>query len=179
MQTSLLPGSVDCLRHLAGRCATDEEPPSNALAWSTLPFAARLYAAGVIIGGVLLMVKFFPTTIPQAPSFAALIALSCLTSAWKVNLPLHTSSGSTLSVSYAAELMALMLLGPEQAMVVAVAGAWTQCTFNVRRPYPPYRTIFSMAAEAITMQATGLVYLWLRARRGRCTWRRFQRRSSA
>ena len=107
------------------------------------------------------MVKFFPTTIPDAPSFAALVALSCITSAWKVNLPLHTSSGSTLSVSCAADLMALMLLGPQQAMVVAVAGAWTQCTFNVKRPYPPYRTIFSMAAEAITMQATGLVYLWL------------------
>src|SRR6185295_13698210 len=142
MQTSLLPGSVEYLRNLAGRRATDEDPPVNGLAWSTLPLAARLYAAAVIIGGVLLMVRFFPTTIPEAPSFAALVALACLTSAWKVNLPLHTSSGSTLSVSCAADLMALMLLGPQQAMVVAVAGAWTQCTFNVRRPYPTYRTIF-------------------------------------
>jgi PAS domain S-box-containing protein len=161
MQTSLFPGSFEHLRHLAGRGATDEDSAPNALAWSTLPFAARLYVAAVIIGGVVLMVEFFPTAIPHAPSFAALVALSCITSAWKVNLPLHTSSGSTLSVACAANLMALMLLGPHQAMVVTVAGAWTQCTFNVRRPYPPYRTIFSMAAEAVAMQATGLVYLWL------------------
>jgi PAS domain S-box-containing protein len=161
MQTSFFPNPFAYLRDLTGRRVADEESPTNALGWSSLPLLARLYAAAVIAGGLFLMVKFFPTTIPDAPSFAALVALSCITSAWKVNLPLHTSSGSTLSVSCAADLMALMLLGPQQAMVVAVAGAWTQCTFNVRRPYPPYRTIFSMAAEAVTMQATGLVYLWL------------------
>ena len=32
---------------------------------------------------------------------------------------------------------------------------------NVRRPYPWYRTAFSIAAEALTMAATGLVYLEL------------------
>ena len=58
--------------------------------------------------------------------------------------------------------MALLLLGPHAgAWSSRVAGAWTQCTFNVRQPYPPYRTVFSMAAEAITMQATGLVYVSL------------------
>ena len=57
--------------------------------------------------------------------------------------------------------MALLLLGPEAAMVVAVAGAWLQCTFRVKRPYPAYRTVFSMAAEAITMGATGIAYVWL------------------
>jgi PAS domain S-box-containing protein len=57
--------------------------------------------------------------------------------------------------------MALLLLGPQQAMVIAVAGAWTQCTFNVKRAYPPYRTVFSMAAEAITIQATGVAFAWL------------------
>ena len=65
MQTSLFPGSFEHLRHLAGRRATDEDPPPNALAWSTLPLAARLYVAAVIVGGVVLMVKFFPTTIPR------------------------------------------------------------------------------------------------------------------
>ena len=56
--------------------------------------------------------------------------------------------------------MALIVLGPQAAMIVAVAGAWTQCTFNVAQRYPAYRTVFSMAAEAITMQATGLAYVW-------------------
>ena len=43
-------------------------------------------------------------------------------------------------------------------MLIASAGAWTQCTFKVKRRYPVYRTVFSVAAEAITMGATGLAY---------------------
>jgi signal transduction histidine kinase/CheY-like chemotaxis protein len=42
--------------------------------------------------------------------------------------------------------------------VVAVAGAWMQCTFRVKRSYPLYRTAFSMSGEAITMVATGAAY---------------------
>ncbi len=113
------------------------------------------------------MVKFFPTTIPSRSVVCrAGGALRASRRPGRSIFRCTLSSGSTLSVSCAADLMALMLLGPHQAMVVAVAGAWTQCTFNVRRPYPPYRTIFSMAAEAITMQATGLVYLCAPRRAG-------------
>jgi signal transduction histidine kinase/ActR/RegA family two-component response regulator len=84
-----------------------------------------------------------------------------MTSVWKVNLPISLASGATLSASYAANLMALLLLGPSHAMVIGVAGAWTQCTYKVKCRYPLYRTIFSTAAEALTMAATGVVYLWL------------------
>ena len=73
-----------------------------------------------------------------------LLVASCLTSLWKVNLPIPLASGYTLSVSYAANLMALLLLGPEQALVIALAGVWTQCSVHVRRRYPWYRTAFSM-----------------------------------
>src|SRR4030095_78618 len=34
-------------------------------------------------------------------------------------------------------------------------------SFNVCEPYPSYRTAFSMAAEALTMCATGAAYVWL------------------
>jgi PAS domain S-box-containing protein len=120
-----------------------------------------VYVAGVIAAGAFLVAAFFPLDYPHPVAFALLLAISCLTSGWKVNLPLPLSSGSTLSMSYAAALMALMLLGPHHAMIIAVAGAWTQCTVNVKQPYPLYRTIFSMAAEALTVQATGLAYTWL------------------
>ena len=76
------------------------------------------------------------------------------------------ASGATLSVSYAADLMTLLLLGPESAVIVAVAGAWMQCTFKVKQTYPLYRTAFSMAAEAITMVATGLVFVYARRQTG-------------
>ncbi len=130
-------------------------------AWAELPRAAQLYVVLVIAIGAVLMLTQFPASISSPLLFAALLVFSCVTSAWKVTLPLAPSSGSTLSVSYAADLMALLLLGPQQAMVIAVAGAWTQCTFNVKQTYPSYRTIFSLAGEAITIQATGAVFALL------------------
>jgi PAS domain S-box-containing protein len=126
-----------------------------------LPAPARGYVAAVIATGLLVVAWFAPSHIGDPLALAALTALSCVTSTWKVLLPLSLSSGCTLSVSYAADLMALMLIGPNEAMIVALAGALTQCTFHVKRRYPPYRTAFSLAAEAITIQATGAVYAGL------------------
>src|SRR6185503_9614892 len=129
-----------------------------------LPRVAQLYVAAIIAAGVAATVAFVPHQWPPAALFGALVLASCLTSIWKVNLPIPLSSGSTLSVSYAADLTALLLLGPRYALLVALAGAWTQCTFNVKRSYPAYRTAFSVAAEAITMAVTGAAYTALGGR---------------
>ena len=77
-----------------------------------------------------------------SPSLAVCRCFSsppCLTSLWKLNLPIPLASGSTLSVSYAANLMALLLLGPRHALIIALAGVWTQCTFSIKQPYPWYQ----------------------------------------
>src|SRR5690349_1923714 len=116
---------------------------------------AQAYVGLVIVAGALFLAGFFPHTMASPSTFLALLALGCLTSAWKVNLPIALSSGSTLSVSYAADLMALLLLGPRLAILIAAAGALAQCTINVKRRYPIYRTAFSVCAEIITMVATG------------------------
>ncbi len=138
-----------------------EPPASDGLAWRRLPPVARLYVTAVIAAGTSGLIEFFPRTYPQPMLFGALVLAACLTSMWKVNLPIALSSSSTLSVSYAASLMSLLLLGPKHALIVGVAGAWTQCTYKIKEPYPLYRTVFSTAAEAITMVATGLIYAWL------------------
>jgi signal transduction histidine kinase/ActR/RegA family two-component response regulator len=124
----------------------------------TLPRAPRVYVALVVAGGAATLVASVPRTFPDPGLFLFLLLAACLTSAWKINLPIPLASGSTLSVSYAADLMALLLLGPRAAVLVAVAGVWTQCTVNVKQRYPLYRTVFSLGAEAITMAATGVVY---------------------
>jgi PAS domain S-box-containing protein len=126
-----------------------------------LSLATRFYVAAITATGAFLAVWFAPSGIANPVAFAVLVVLSCLTSTWKVMLPLALSNTCTLSVSYVADLMALMLLGPHEAMIVALAGAWVQCTVRVKQRYPPYRTAFNLAAEAITMQATGAVYLGL------------------
>jgi signal transduction histidine kinase/ActR/RegA family two-component response regulator len=132
--------------------------PRSGLLWTALPRAARLYVALVIAVGMIALIAFFPLAYPKPILFAALLVIGCLTSIWKVTLPIAVTSGSTLSVSYAADLTALVLLGPRQAMLVAVVGVCAQCTLNIRHPYPLYRTVFSMAAEAITIVATGAAY---------------------
>src|SRR5687767_12988424 len=86
-----------------------------------LPAPARGYVAAVIASGLLVVAWFAPSHIADPLALAALTALSCVTSTWKVLLPLSLSSGCTLSVSYAADLMALMLIGPNEAMIVALA----------------------------------------------------------
>jgi signal transduction histidine kinase/ActR/RegA family two-component response regulator len=133
-------------------------PSADRLAWEALSWPAQFYVALVMAAGASTLVAFFPATYPRPALFAVLIVFACLTSLWKVNLPIATASGSTLSVSYAADLMALLLLGLQPAIVVAVAGVLTQCTYKVKKSYPLYRTLFSAAAEVLTMTATGIAY---------------------
>jgi signal transduction histidine kinase/ActR/RegA family two-component response regulator len=133
-------------------------PRRHDLTWAALPIAAQLYVGTILAGGAGALAAFFPKSLPQPTLFAVLTLFACVTSLWKVNLPITPSSGSTLSVSYAANLMALLLLGPQQAVLVAIAGVWTQCTYKVKEAYPLYRTLFSVAAEVLTMVATGVVY---------------------
>ncbi len=140
------------------------------LAWRDLPKAARLYVATVVVLGAAALIASVPASLPRPLLFVSLLVAACLTSTWKVNLPLALASGSTLSVSYAANLMALMLLGPRPAVLVAVAGAWMQCAFHVKRRYPRYRTLFSVAAEAITMASTGLAYVSLGGQPASTAW---------
>ena len=131
------------------------------LRFAALPVAARVYVAGVFIAGAVAAATFLPTHINRPILFSVLLVVGYLTSTWKVNLPLPLANGSTLSVSYAADLMSLLVVGPEQAMVVAMTGAWAQCARLPKRGYPFYRTIFSVAAVALTMRAVAVTYTWL------------------
>ena len=126
-----------------------------------LPLAARLYVGATIAIGAALVVWLGPqSSFNNIPLFIALLVTSAVTSAFKVSLPL-AKSGSTMSVSYAVDFASLLLLGPNETMLVAVTSAWSQCTFRMKTKNPGYRTLFSMACLAITVQASGLAYLWL------------------
>jgi diguanylate cyclase (GGDEF)-like protein/putative nucleotidyltransferase with HDIG domain len=83
-----------------------------------------------------------------------------------VNLPLARRS-STMSVSYAVDFAALLLLGPDETMLVAAASAFSQCTFRIKERNPIHRTLFSMACLIVTVQAAGLAYNWLGGSPGR------------
>src|SRR5580765_385779 len=125
-----------------------------------LPLPARLFVGAVLTAGAVVLLFFAPRSIGQPPLFAALLILSSLASAFKVSLPL-ASSGSTMSVSYAVDFAALLLLGADETMLVAGISAWSQCTFRTRARSAPYRTAFSMASLVLTVKAAGWVYTLL------------------
>jgi diguanylate cyclase (GGDEF)-like protein/putative nucleotidyltransferase with HDIG domain len=124
-----------------------------------LPIAARLYVGTVLGAGALVLAVYAPHTIAHPLLFAALLLCSSIASALKVSLPL-AGSGSTMSVSYAVDFAALLLVGADATMVVAAASAWSQCTFRTKARGESYRTLFSMAAIVLTVKGTGLVYSW-------------------
>jgi diguanylate cyclase (GGDEF)-like protein/putative nucleotidyltransferase with HDIG domain len=124
----------------------------------SLPLAARIYVCAIIGIGGILFAAFFPTHFHDSVLlFISLLVLSSVTSVFKVNLPLARRS-STMSVSYAVDFLSLLLLGPNETMVVAAASAFSQCTFRIKERNPIHRTLFSMACLVVTVQAAGLVY---------------------
>src|SRR5262245_40917217 len=151
------------LPHVPWRRATSHDPapvPAGRAtpAWLDLPLPARLYVSSVIVAGGTMLAVFFPRQIPDPFLFTGLALFAWLTSAWKVTLPLPIVNGSTLSVSYAANLMALLLLGPSPSLVIAVAAFWIQCTYKPKQRYPLHRTLFSTATGVLTMLATSVVF---------------------
>ncbi len=141
--------------------AANASATASRFPWAALPLAARVYIAFVVALGAVWLGASLPTTFADPVMFVSLAVFACVTSMWKVNLPIAVANGSTLSVSYAANLTSLLLLGPQHAALIAVAGAITQCRYKARAEYPLYRTIFSAAAAAITMSVTGVVYMVL------------------
>src|SRR4030095_11842661 len=122
------------------------------------PLPARTHVSATIVVGALLVVWLGPRSSFANPAlFTVLLLTSAITSAFKVSLPL-AKSGSTMSVSYAVDFASLLLLGPNETMLVAVTSAWSQCTFRMKTKNPVYRTMFSMACLAITVQASGFAY---------------------
>ena len=125
-----------------------------------LPTPARLFVGAVLTAGAVVLALFAPHALFNLPLFAALLLLSSLASAFKVSLPL-ASSGSTMSVSYAVDFAALLLLGADATMLVAAASAWSQCTIRTESRTPVYRTLFSIASLVLTVKAAGFAYMSL------------------
>ena len=103
-----------------------------------LPIAARLFVVAVMAAGTLILAVFAPHSIANPLLFATLLACSSLASALKVSLPL-ASSGSTMSVSYAVDFAALLLLGADETMLVAAptSGLVIENTVNGTPIVPP------------------------------------------
>jgi diguanylate cyclase (GGDEF)-like protein/putative nucleotidyltransferase with HDIG domain len=126
-----------------------------------LPVAARAYVSAVIAAGLLVFgARVGEATFAQPMLCIALLVLSPMTAAMKVYLPL-TNGGSTLSVSYAVDFASLLLLGPNETMIVAAAGAVSQCHLNIKVKNSPFKTLFSVCALILTVQGAAFAFVRL------------------
>ncbi len=101
-----------------------------------LPYPAQVFVGAVIAAGAALVLFLFPTKVDSSIwLFLLLLMLSSVTSVFKVTLPLARSR-STMSVSYAVDFASLLLLGPNETMIVAAVSAWSQCTFRIKERNP-------------------------------------------
>ncbi len=126
-----------------------------------LPIVARLYVGVVItLGAAVAGAALLSVDFPRPGLFAALLALSVISSALKVDLPLGVGS-SCISLSYAVDFTALLIFGPAPTMLISMVSAWFQCTFRMNEPNPAYKTLFSMATLTLSVAAAGAMYTWL------------------
>ena len=121
------------------------------------PWTSWLYIGCVTVVGTVLLVLFTPRTFSNLPLTVALLGASLLLSNFKLRLPLWRGV-STMSMACAADLLAVMILGPNVAMLTSSAGVLLQCTLRVRRSQPWYRAAFSVASVAITVQTAGVAW---------------------
>jgi diguanylate cyclase (GGDEF)-like protein/putative nucleotidyltransferase with HDIG domain len=123
-----------------------------------LPLVARVYVYAVMMLGAAVVAGSLPSLqFPHVGLFVSLLVLSVISSALKVDLPVGVGS-SCISLSYAVDFTALLLLGPAPTVLIAMASAWTQCSFRMKQRNPAYKTIFSMACLAVTVTASASVY---------------------
>ena len=142
--------------HHAFVSTTGQDGPRERSGLALLPTAARITVGLVSAAGLgCLLIGLARVTRSDAPALAALLVLSVLTSTVKITLPL-TRGGSTLALSYIVNVLSILLIGPWPSVPVAVAGAWSQCTFRVAKRNPWYQTLFSMGTLALSVLLSGL-----------------------
>jgi hypothetical protein len=118
-----------------------------------------IYVGGVVAVGAGLLATFSPAELPQASLALTLTAAMLVVSLFKLRLPL-ANGGSTISMAFAVDFVALMTAGADVAMVIAVLGVLVQCCVRARAPRW-YKVAFSMATIAISVQVAGAIWTGL------------------
>ena len=125
-----------------------------------LAWRAQLYVGVVVAIGMLLILRFLPRELPHPLLGAALLSAAVGLSVFKLRLPLGKGA-STMSMAHAVDFAALVMVGPDVAMVIAAVGVLVQCTVRVQQAQPAYRAAFSMASIVIAVQSAGWAWALL------------------
>jgi hypothetical protein len=137
---------------------------SNTLGANTTPgqttsmaLSTRLYIGAVIAAGAVVLATFAPRELPNPLLALTFLAAMIVVSLFKLRLPLGDGQ-STMSMAYVVDFAVMVIAGADLAMVIAAAGVLVQCTVNVRRQQPWYRTAFSVATVVLAVRTAGLTF---------------------
>lgn len=122
-----------------------------------MSLSTRLYIGAVIGAGTLVLLTFAPREVPQPLLALTFLAAMVVVSLFKLRLPLGDGH-STMSMAYVVDFAVIATAGADLAMAIAAAGVIVQCTVNVRRRQPWYRTAFSVATVVLAVRSAGLVW---------------------
>ena len=140
--------------------AHDQPPIAVPARFADLPVGGKLYFALMMAAGTGALLLQTPSGYSHWSVFAALLGGASIAALFRVDLP-FSLHGATMSLSFTFAFATLLLLGPHPTLLVAVLAAWVQCTCHTGPRNPLHRTVFSMAAVAVTAKASGLVFLGL------------------
>ena len=132
----------------------------HAVRFRDLPLAARVHEAVTVVLAAAVVARSVAFVEFDRPLLlAAFLLVAWVAAALRVSLPL-SGSGSSMSLSYAISFAALLVLGVEATVLVAVTSGFIQCTCRPKPANPPHQTLFSMATLAVTVQGAGFAYAW-------------------
>ena len=145
---------------------TANQPDAETSAFTEQSRATCYFMGAVIAAGIGALFMQPPGASYAHPAvFLALLAAAAVSSVFKVELPL-SQHGATMSLSFAFEFAALLMLGTHATMVIAATSAWVQCTAARGQRNPLHRTVFSMAGLVVTSLGAGAVFEGLGGRGG-------------
>lgn len=124
---------------------------------SAMSLTTRVYIGAVIAAGAMVLGTFAPRELAQPLLAGTYLAAMLVVSLFKLRLPLGNGH-STMSMAYVVDFAVIVTAGADLAMVIAAIGVVVQCTVNVRRPQPWYRTAFSVATVVLAVRTAGLVW---------------------
>ncbi|HEY1304143.1 MAG TPA: HD domain-containing phosphohydrolase [Vicinamibacterales bacterium] len=122
------------------------------------PVAGQVFVYSMIaLGAVAVTSTVSELEFSRPGLFAALLTLSMVSAALKVDMPLGVGS-PYVSLSFAVDFTALLLLGPAPTMLIALTSGWSQRTFRTQERNPLLMTVFGMATLAASVAAAGFTY---------------------
>lgn len=143
---------------------TTSSPADQSL--RNLPRAARLYVSLTTVAGGICLALTLPRIDVSSPGWlAGLLVVGLATATIRVPLPLMHSR-SSMSVSHAVVVMAMLTSGTGASVLLVVATTLVQSTVRTRLTSRPYRTLFNIGSLALTVTLAAGSYSYLRVDQG-------------